>query len=57
VSGFTLWVNPATYLPVRMTIGPVNASFEWLAPTPANLAPLHLTVPAGFRQVPPPAPQ
>jgi hypothetical protein len=55
VPGFTLWVNPATYLPVQLTVGSVSASFEWLAPTAANLGLLHLTVPAGFRQVPPPA--
>jgi hypothetical protein len=54
VPGFTLWVNPATYLPVRMTIGTVSAWFSWLAPTPANLTLLHLTVPPGFQQVPPP---
>jgi hypothetical protein len=52
--GFTLWVNPVTYLPVRMTVGGVSAWFAWLAPTPAHLALLHLTVPPGFRQVPPP---
>jgi hypothetical protein len=57
VPGFTLWVNPATYLPVQLTVGPVSASFAWLAPTPADLGLVHLTVPAGFRQVPPPAPQ
>jgi hypothetical protein len=56
VPGFTLWVNPASYLPVQLTIGPVSASFEWLAPTPANLGLLQLTVPAGCRQGPPPAP-
>lgn len=55
VPGFTLWVNPGTYLPVQMTVGPVSISFGWLAPTAANLALLHLSVPAGFLQVPPPA--
>ena len=55
----TLWVSPATYLPVRaiFTFGPkpTQTDFSWLAPTPANLALLHVSVPAGFRQVPPPS--
>jgi hypothetical protein len=51
----TLWVNPTTYLPVRFTVGPLQNDFQWLRPTPANLALLRVPVPAGFRQVPPPA--
>jgi hypothetical protein len=55
----TLWVNPATYLPVRIVVTlrkvQIQTDFGWLAPTPANLAKLNVTVPAGFRQVPPPA--
>jgi len=55
----TLWVNPAGYLPIRiyLTLGGqrTEADFRWLAPTPADLAKLHLRVPAGFKQVPPPA--
>jgi hypothetical protein len=50
----TLLVNPATYLPVQLTIGPLQMHFQWLPPTPANLARLRTSVPAGFRQVPPP---
>jgi len=54
-----LWVNPATYLPVRalFTFGPAQSQtdFRWLSPTPANLAHLSAPVPAGFRQVPPPS--
>jgi hypothetical protein len=54
----TLWVNPATYLPVRaiFTFGRLRTQtgFRWLPPTPANLARLSVRVPAGFRQVPPP---
>ena len=57
----TLWVNPATYLPVRLESGPpgqdagqTQTNFEWLAPTQANLAQLKLSVPAGFTQVQPP---
>lgn len=55
----TLWVDPATYLPVRaiLSLGRVQtqADFRWLAPTPAHLTKLHVSVPAGFRQVPPPS--
>jgi hypothetical protein len=54
VSQFTLWVNPATYLPVQLTVGPLHASFEWLPPTTTRLALLHVSVPAGFRRVAPP---
>jgi hypothetical protein len=54
-----LWVNPATYLPVRalFTFGSEQSQtdFRWLSPTPANLAQLSAPVPAGFRQVPPPS--
>ena len=54
--GFTFWVNPANYLPVKADLGPRQTEFHWLAPTPANLAKLKVTVPAGFKQVPAPAP-
>jgi len=54
----TLWVNPHSYLPVRLILdlGRINSrtDFRWLPPTPANLAQLTVTVPAGFSQVPPP---
>ena len=54
----TFWVSPKSYLPVRLitSLGGVRqqSDFRWLAPTPANLAPLKVTVPAGFKQVPPP---
>ena len=56
-NGAVLWVNPVTYLPVHVTFGGPEASqmdFRWLSPTAANLAPLNVRVPAGFRQVPPP---
>jgi hypothetical protein len=33
--------------------GPLQVDFQWLPPTPANLAWLGLRVPAGFKQVPP----
>ena len=53
----TLWVNPATYLPVHAVSGgpqPIQTGFRWLPPAAAHLAALSLPVPAGFRQVPPP---
>jgi hypothetical protein len=53
-----LWVNPATYLPVRVVTGGqqrIQTDFRWLPPTPAHLAQLRVPVPAGFRQVRPPA--
>jgi hypothetical protein len=62
----TLWVSPQTYLPVREVtravphIGmviphmydPVITNFQWLPPTPASIAKVSVTIPAGFRQVP-----
>jgi hypothetical protein len=50
----TLFVDPATYLPIQLNIGPFGISFQWLPATPANLAQLKVPVPAGFQQVPPP---
>ncbi len=52
----TLWVDAATYLPVRLALSHAEQTdFAWLKPTPANLALLQVKVPAGFRsvQVPP----
>jgi hypothetical protein len=53
-----LWVDPATYLPVRalLAIGDQRpqTDFRWLSTTPTSLAQLRVPVPAGFRQVPPP---
>jgi hypothetical protein len=58
----TLWVDPATYLPVRVIFpvtgggGPLaRTDFRWLRATPASVAHLNLPIPPGFRQVPPPA--
>ena len=56
--GSALWVNPATYLPVRAVIAgrqPIQTDFRWLSPTPANLAQLNVPIPAGFRQATPPS--
>jgi len=60
----TLWVNPATYLPVRIntnltvTLGHGQTTHmvgtrdvSWLPPTRANLADLRVPIPAGFTQV------
>lgn len=53
---FTLWVNPVTYLPMRLQAGGLmQINFQWLPPTPANLAMLNMPVPASFQQVPPPS--
>lgn len=57
----TVWVDPATYLPVRMVVHPYpglpggarTADITWLPPTAQNLAKLTVSVPAGFRQVTP----
>jgi hypothetical protein len=51
----TLFVSPRTYLPIQLVIGPFGISFTWLPATPANLAQLKVAIPAGYRQVPPPA--
>jgi len=50
----TLWVDPTTYRPIQMTAGWVHSAFQWLPATPANLAQLQVSVPAGFQQVQPP---
>jgi hypothetical protein len=57
-----IWVDPATYLPVRLTTQwtrpivsvPDRADFRWLPPTSANLALLTVRIPPGFTQVHPP---
>ena len=59
-----LWVDASAYLPVRdvvtITVGShvttTQADFQWLRPTPANLAELDVPIAAGFTQVRPPAP-
>ena len=56
----TIWVDPSTYLPVRVTVrsaagsSPVQqtADFTWLPPTAQNQAKLTVPIPAGFRKVP-----
>lgn len=54
-----IWVDPATYLPVRLTSQwtrptvsvPATFDFEWLPPTSANLALLKVRIPPGYTQV------
>jgi hypothetical protein len=62
----TIWVNPGTYLPVRVVIRSYphhslvlnnkvilqqTANFSWLPPTAQNLARLGVPIPGGFRRV------
>ncbi len=67
---WTLYVNPKTYLPVRISGsgytygGPAPSTYttsatdiQWLPPTAANIAKTMVTIPAGFRQVSSPADQ
>jgi hypothetical protein len=62
----TLWVDPKTYLPLRISAtssaphqeaATLTNDFAWLSPTPANLARLHAAsgrgvIPASFRALP-----
>ena len=55
-----LWVNARTYLPVRMITGagtPQMSQSDWyyLRPSTANMALLHVPIPAGYRQISGPA--
>jgi hypothetical protein len=63
---WTLYVNPTTYLPVRLTGstqtfgGPAGSTvntevtdIQWLPPSAANIAQTLVTIPAGFRKVKP----
>lgn len=60
----TLWVNPATYLPVRLQINTTvtlpdghtshavfSSDVSWLPPTSANLANIRVPIPPRFTQV------
>jgi hypothetical protein len=55
----TIWVSPASYLPVRVVIHPAvgspvrqqAADITWLPPTAQNRAQLAVPIPAGFHQV------
>ena len=54
-----IWVDPATYLPVRLTTQttrptisePFRYDFRWLPPTRANLALFKVRIPPGFTQL------
>jgi hypothetical protein len=54
-----IWVDSATYLPVRLTTQwtrpmvsvPMRLDFRWLPPTSANLALLTVRIPPGFTRV------
>jgi hypothetical protein len=55
----TVWVDPATYLPVRINVDLVpgaptwqTVNITWLPATAQNLARLTVPVPAGFRHIP-----
>jgi hypothetical protein len=60
--GWSLWVNPVTYLPVRLfatndsnppNLYPYQTSeyyFQWLPPTRTNLATFKLTLPRGYKR-------
>jgi hypothetical protein len=64
-AGATIWVDPGSYLPVRLTgrvqliggragkqdTGTLTIDFRWLPPTRANLAELTAPIPDGFRKV------
>jgi hypothetical protein len=67
---WTLYVNPKTYLPVRLSGsayqygGPAPSTLftsvtdmQWQRPTAATIAKTLVTIPAGFRQVSSPADQ
>jgi hypothetical protein len=61
-SSSTLWVDPASYLPIQVITrfrsgGTDEATFTWLMPTSSNLALLQAPIPAGFTELPgPPQP-
>lgn len=58
-----VWVSRSTYLPIRvrwswprgrgLPDASLTGDFTWLEPTRANLASLRVTIPHGYRQLPP----
>jgi hypothetical protein len=46
----TVYVNPTTYLPLRVVELGQRTDYQWLQATPANIAQLGVPVPAGFRR-------
>ena len=65
-AGTTIWVDPGSYLPVRVTgrvhlisggtdeqdAATLTIDFRWLPPTRANLRELTAPIPRGFREAP-----
>jgi hypothetical protein len=60
----TFWVDASSYLPVRSVVANYSmpgmvweyqTDYRWLPPTAANVAEVHVTIPAGFAQVAAPA--
>jgi outer membrane lipoprotein-sorting protein len=55
-SGQTVWVDPATYLPLQTLSDEggikVQADYGFLPPTPANMAELKAAIPPGFTRTP-----
>jgi hypothetical protein len=47
----TLYISPATYLPIRIVIGGLRQDYRWLPATAANLAMLKVRIPPGYRRV------
>jgi len=62
----SVWIDPNTYRPIEEALTyastdqghsvdrTVTSTVEYLPPTPANVAQLHVTIPTGFSQTPPP---
>ena len=63
MAGTTIWVDPSSYLPVRLTAqlqlnaggnekqnATLTIGFRWLPPTRANLKELTAPIPKGFRE-------
>jgi hypothetical protein len=50
-----IWVNRSRVTQTNGTVlaqhGTIREQLRWLPPTPANLAKLAITIPAGYRQV------
>jgi len=46
----TVYVDPATYLPLRVVELGQQTDYQWLPATPARVAQLRVPVPAGFRR-------
>ena len=65
-NALTVWVDPNSFRPIQEALvytttdrghrvdRTVTSTLEYLPPTPANLAQLNVTIPAGFTQTPPP---